>query len=232
MDCGSGTLGRLATFGLDWSGVTHVLLSHFHTDHVGELAPLLFALKHAPVPRRTNPLVVLGPEGLTDFLERLAQAHGGFVLDPGFPLSIVELPSNGSWTDPADGFRLYTLDTPHTDPSLAFRLEVQGAVLGYTGDTGPAQTLGGFFSGVDLLVAECSHPDDQAQPNHLSPTSLAALATTARPGLLVPVHVYPPLRPEQLPGLIQGAGFHGPVTPGRDGWMATVRPGRVEVDAT
>src|SRR5256885_11644423 len=48
-------------FGLPWHDVTHVIVSHFHPDHWGELPMLVYALKYTTVPPRTDPLVVLGP---------------------------------------------------------------------------------------------------------------------------------------------------------------------------
>src|SRR5881398_10851 len=60
LDCGAGALHRLAEFGLPWHQVTHVVLSHFHPDHWGELPMLVYALKYTTVPAREEPLVILG----------------------------------------------------------------------------------------------------------------------------------------------------------------------------
>src|SRR5881409_1791757 len=46
LDCGAGTLHRLAEFGLPWHQVSHVILSHFHPDHWGELPMLVYAQVH------------------------------------------------------------------------------------------------------------------------------------------------------------------------------------------
>ena len=229
MDCGAGTLQKLASHGRDWAGLTHVLLSHFHTDHVGELAPLLFALKHASDPPRRDPLVIMGPAGLEGFLSALAQAHGNFVLHPGFALHLVELAPGRSWMHPDGCFRLFSHQTPHTTDSLAFRLETDGTVLGYTGDTGPDPGVGDFLAGAQVVLAECSHTDANAVPNHLSPRSLAALADEARPGVLIPIHVYPPLVPEGLPELLSKEGYWGRVVPGEDGMVVTISRGGVEI---
>src|SRR6266436_9095479 len=63
LDCGAGALHRLAEFGLPWQQITHVVLTHFHPDHFGELPMLVFALRHAAEPPRKDPLVILGPAG-------------------------------------------------------------------------------------------------------------------------------------------------------------------------
>src|SRR5438552_11633053 len=36
MDCGAGTIHGLARFGLPWLEITHIVITHFHTDHIGE----------------------------------------------------------------------------------------------------------------------------------------------------------------------------------------------------
>jgi hypothetical protein len=50
--------------GLPWGELTHIVVSHFHTDHFGDLAPVLWALRWG-IPREgTDPLHLLGPAGL------------------------------------------------------------------------------------------------------------------------------------------------------------------------
>ena len=39
MDCGAGTVHGLARYGCNWEQLTHLYISHFHVDHVGELHP-------------------------------------------------------------------------------------------------------------------------------------------------------------------------------------------------
>src|SRR3989440_5351355 len=46
LDCGAGALHRLAEFGLPWHEITHVVLSHFHPDHWGELPMLVRSEEH------------------------------------------------------------------------------------------------------------------------------------------------------------------------------------------
>src|SRR3989441_8311075 len=80
LDCGAGALHRLAQFGLPWHEVTHVIVSHFHPDHWGELPMLVYALKYTTVPPRTDPLVVLGPPGVVRLVKKLAEGYGPWLL--------------------------------------------------------------------------------------------------------------------------------------------------------
>jgi len=218
LDCGAGALHGMGRERLGWRSLSHLVLTHFHTDHVGDLAALFWALRHGVRPERTEePLVLLGPRGLRAHLDALAGAHGRHMVDPGFPLEVAELRDGDLYADAADRFTLRVRRTPHTDASIAVRVDTADGSVGYTGDTGPSEPLGPFFHGVGALVAECSLADPPSLATHLSPTSLAALASAARPGLLVVTHLYPPLRPHQIPELVRAAGYEGEVLVANDG---------------
>ncbi len=229
LDCGAGTLRTMARLGLRWENTSHLIITHFHTDHVGELAPLLFALKNGLDPSRKTPITLLGPAGLSTHMEGLARAHGSYILEPGFPLAVHELSAGEAWEHPLGEFRLNTLGTRHTANSIAVRVETGDGSLGFTGDTGPDQALGPFFRGCQILLAECSHPDGKEIGGHLTPKGLAAIAGVAAPELLVPVHCFPALDPEKVPGFIADAGYDGCVLTGWDGLSLDLSDGQVEV---
>ncbi len=67
LDCGNGVLHRLCTLGIPWGDVTHVALTHFHYDHVGDFPALLTALRWGQLPPRTAPLTLIGPAGTLDW---------------------------------------------------------------------------------------------------------------------------------------------------------------------
>jgi ribonuclease BN (tRNA processing enzyme) len=235
LDCGSGTLHGMDRFRRHWQGLTHLVLSHFHTDHFGDLAPILWALRHGLPEGREEPLHLLGPPGFSRVLHALAAAHGSFVLDPGFPVEVRELDRKDRWDDPGGRFSLRTHPARHTPEAVAILVEggVSGAEgrwsVGYTGDTGPEPGLGAFFQDADLLISECALADPTSVGIHLSPRSAAALAQAARPGLMVLTHLYPELSPGGLPDLLIAEGYTGRIITGQDGLAVEVRPGRVEV---
>lgn len=230
MDCGPGTLHGLDRHGRDWTRISHLFVSHFHTDHVGDLAALFWARTHGLPGEGLEPFTILGPVGLTHHLKALARAHGEFILHPGGPLEVVELAGEGRWSDPRGRFDLMHLPTPHTDRSLAVRIESLDRAVGYTGDTGPNPDLHAFFSGVELLISECAVLDSTRLPNHLSPGSVAALAQGAAPELLVLTHLYPEVDREGLPDLLRAQGYTGRVEVADDGLTVTLEPGSARVD--
>jgi ribonuclease BN (tRNA processing enzyme) len=230
LDCGPGILHSMERFQLPWADLTHLAITHFHTDHIGDLPGLFFALKHGLKPERTRPLVVLGPRGLYRRFGSMAGAFGDHFVDPGFGLILVELKGGERWTPPEGGFTMACHRTPHTDGSLAYRWEGEGLTVGYTGDTGPSEELGPFLAGCDAVISECAFSDPPPDGAHLSPASVAALARVAEPRLLLLTHVYAPQIPEDAARSVGEHGWPGRVEAARDGTTVRFREGAMRVD--
>ncbi len=176
---------------------------------------LLFALRWAVEPPRETPLEVIGPTGLGGRLRHLSAALGDWMLEPGFPLRVRELrPGDDHALD--EQVRLECCKTRHTDESLAYALSDQTARLVYTGDTGPSEELATWAEGCDLLLAECSLPDERAIAIHLTPAQAGDLARKAKARRLVLTHFYPPVE-EVDPAAIAAKVFGGEVTAAEDG---------------
>ncbi len=207
----------LARDGRDWRRIEHVVISHFHTDHLGDLPALLWAWMHGVSDAERRPRTLIGPLGLERVLDAFAEAYGEHVWEPGSPLELVELGPHDVWEPPSGDFRLRAHKTMHTDESVAWRVEFGGSAIGYTGDTGPHAPLGSFMSGTDVLIAECAVPDGAGAAYHLSPTQVGDLAAEAQPGILVITHLYPVVEREGLEERIRSRGFQGVVEVARDG---------------
>ena len=222
LDCGAGALHRLASFGLPWQQVTHVILSHFHPDHWGELPMLVYALKYTTLPPRTESLVILGPPGVVRLIKSLADSYGPWLLDPGFPLGILDVRDGEAF--PLDGeLSLETFPVPHTPESVALSLSGPEGRLVYTGDTGPSSELARWARGCDLLLAECSLPEGMAIDSHLTPERAGELARDAAARRLVLTHFYPPVETsDPPPARGAAAAYRGPVTAARDGDRFTI----------
>jgi ribonuclease BN (tRNA processing enzyme) len=220
LDCGAGALHRLAQFGLPWHAVTHVILSHFHPDHWGELPMLVYALKYTTVPARKEPLVILGPRGVVRLVKQLAEGYGSWLLDPGFPIGILDMQDGEPFPLDRD-VNLETFPVPHTPESVALSLTAPEGRLVYTGDTGPSSKLAHWAAGADLLLAECSLPADMAVESHLTPEQAGELAREAGARQLVLTHFYPPVENSD-PARVAGGRFGGPVTAARDGDRFTI----------
>ena len=216
MDCGSGTVHRMAALGVAWPAITQVALTHFDPDHVSHIATLLVAWRHGQLPPRSAPVVVLGPPGVRALLARIAAALWEKLLTPGYPVSVIEIPF-GEGAELGDGVRLATHKVPHTAESVAYSVEHRGRRLVYTGDTGFDPALGEWARGANLLLCECSLPAAMAIPSHLTPEQCGDLAAIARPGLLALTHLYPPADAVDIPAVI-AERFDGRVVVAHDGW--------------
>ena len=218
LDCGPGAVQGMARLGIPWQDLTHLFLTHFHSDHVGALPGLFFAFRHGILPERGERLEVWGPVGTRALFDGLCASLGGFFLDPGFEVRVREL-APGSDVSAGD-LTVSSRGVPHTPESVALRLEAAdgGSVLVYTGDTGPDESLADFCYGADLLLGECSLPDDLVGDNHLSPSRIARLAARSGARHLVATHIYPQFRrAADVASLIAESGYSGRIDVASEG---------------
>ena len=223
LDCGSGVVHRMAEAGVDWMGVTHVALTHFHPDHFADLPTLLFAWKYGRIPARSAPVEIIGPAGTGGLLGRLAHAFGEWVTAPGFPITVREI-TPGDLVELGGGVRLGARGVPHTVESVAYSVEHGSRRIVYTGDTGVDDGLGTWAAGCDVLLCECSLPHAMAIPAHLTPEACADLAAAAGPRHLALTHFYPPVLDVDIRAIV-GAKYEGPVTLAHDGWHIDIEDG-------
>ena len=175
--------------------VPAVLLSHLHLDHTADLAPLLFALRTV-LASNPAPLLLAGPRGLAGFLDRLREVYGDWLQPRRREIRVLEL-TPGQAVDLPGGGLAETFAVAHEEQRfgqdcLGWRFtDAQGRRLVYSGDSGPCATLTAAARGCDLLLVECSTPDDLAVPGHMSPAGVIALVEAARPARVVLTHLYP-----------------------------------------
>lgn len=217
MDCGSGVVHRLATLGLPWQQITHVALTHFHGDHIADLAMLCYAFKYGQLPSRTEPLEIIGPVGTRDLLDRLALVFGIWLHAPGYALTVRELGPHDTY-HLGDGVTASTHPVPHTPESMAYSISTKGRRVVYTGDTGFDREVAQWAGGCDLLLTECSLPDGLAIPSHCTPSQAGAMAAIAHCRQLVLTHFYPPVEAVDIVAEVT-AQYHGVVTLATDGWF-------------
>jgi ribonuclease BN (tRNA processing enzyme) len=217
LDCGSGVVHGLAKAQVDWMAITHVAITHFHADHLSDLAFLIFTWRHGAERPREAPVEIIGPAGIDSLVGRLADAFGTWVRDPGFEVRVRELAPD-EHTELGTDVRLGAVKVPHTDESVAYEVTHRGHRIVYTGDTGFDEGLGRWAAGCDLLLAECSLPDEREMAIHLTPGRCGELAAVARPRSLVLTHFYPPVEMVDIRGIVR-KHFDGPVVLANDGWF-------------
>lgn len=215
LDCGAGTVHALARYGLPWEQITHLFVSHFHVDHIGELASLFFAFKWGREVDRDRAITVVGPQGLDQLMDGLDRALGPRLFEPGFPVNLTLLNPGESLSLSREA-TLTVAKTPHTRESLAVRISAGGRSVCYTGDTGYSEDLPDFFRGADLLISECSFLEKRNGVSHLSVDEVAVMAERAGVANLVVTHFYFPVDEGKLQARIRN-NYSGGVTVGADG---------------
>jgi len=216
LDCGSGVVHRLAALGLPWTRITHIAISHFHADHIADLAMLCYAFRYGQLPARSAPLQIIGPPGIRDLIDRMALVFGTWLHAPGYALEIVESTPDRELRLGAT-LTLSCFPVPHTPESVAYSVVEGARRVVYSGDTGFSEPLARWAVGCDVFLAECSLPDVLAIPSHCTPTQVGAMAAMAHPALLALTHFYPPVEAVDIAALV-AEQFSGSVVLATDGW--------------
>lgn len=195
-DLGSGTVQRLVGLGIAYAELDLVAVTHRHQDHLADLLPLLFALRHAPGVARVRPLTLVGYAGFEEDLEALGAVFGDWVEEPGFPLDVWEAEDTPVDLDrEAVSASLEAHRVEHAPEAVGYRLTVNAAgreiVIAYTGDTGECGEAVELSREADLLVAECSVTEADRVAGHLTPEAVGRLAAAASVRHLVATHFYP-----------------------------------------
>ncbi len=223
LDPGPGAMVRLLQSGLAPKGVDGIdliLLSHLHPDHSLDLIALLFAA-HSPICLSEKPLRVLGPVGLKALLGKFRDIYGRW-LDPRHrTLNVVEWDENQTLALCGGGkvapFQVNHPQDHLSDEALGYRFtDADGKTAVFSGDTGACPALNKAAQGADLLVVECSVPDDLETPGHMHPSVVGALCAESRPGHVVLTHQYPAAAAMDLVKEI-AQYFDGKISQARDG---------------
>lgn len=154
LDCGATALAALKGAGVDRHAITAVLVTHLHGDHFGGLP---FLLLDGQFTGRSLPLMIAGPPGLET---RLATAYDAFY--PG--VSRTRRPFDTRFTTLTAGVTAsigelqvtpFAVVHPSGAPAYALRVEMDGRVIVFSGDTAWTDALVEASAGADLFICEC-----------------------------------------------------------------------------
>ena len=216
VDCGRGVLQRAAAVGVGAGGLTALLLTHLHSDHIGDLGDLLITrwiTTFAPDP---TPLPIIGPPGTAETVEATLKAFGhdiGYRIAHHADLTAPPAVEVHEYTEglvwDRDGVSIRVAPTDHRPvaPTIGFRIESGPTSVVLAGDTVPCASLDELAAGADALVHTVIRKDIVTQipqqriqdicDYHSSVEQAAATAARAGVGTLVMTHYVPPLVPGQ-----------------------------------
>ncbi|MBU3706652.1 MAG: ribonuclease Z [Mycobacterium sp.] len=210
VDCGRGALMRAAAAGAQAAGLTALLLTHLHSDHITDLSDVITTRWVTTI--GANPLPIIGPPGTAEVVEATLAAlapdisyrihHHADITEPP-AVQVHEFTAGQVWD--SGGVRITAAPTDHrpVEPTIGFRVTHDGAAVVLAGDTVPCATLDELARGADALVHTVIRKDLVAQmpaqrirdilDYHSSVEQAAATAARAGVSTLVLTHYVPPL---------------------------------------
>ncbi|MEI6486690.1 MAG: MBL fold metallo-hydrolase [Sphingomonadales bacterium] len=160
VDAGNGVARQAALAGLPLKALSHVWITHLHSDHVADAFTLPWLAWSGAL---TTPVTVHGPRGMAQMArDWLRFAHVDIetrMADEGRPdlrklIRVAEV-QPGAQLD-AGGLKVTAVRVEHpplTD-SFAYRFDWAGKSVAWSGDTRPCQALIDLARGADVLVQE------------------------------------------------------------------------------
>jgi ribonuclease Z len=174
VDIGEGGTKNLSLMNLPPARVEAVFLTHFHSDHIGDLGELM--LQRWGGGAATAPLPVYGPTGVDQVVNGFMAAyaldrgyriahHGPLVMPPsgfgGTPHAFVAARGAPDVVLIDDGglkVTAFPVDHGPVEPAVGYRFDYKGRSLVISGDTAPSPRLEQAAKGVDLLAHEGLSP--------------------------------------------------------------------------
>ena len=187
LDLGSGALGTLHRY-VDPLSIDAVLFSHLHADHYFDLSGLYVMWKYHPDGARAAGPGVGPARGRRPVRPRLRPRPGDRACRPSSTSTSTTTSRSGSARSRSTAVRVV-----HPVAAYGLRVEADGRVLAYSGDTGPCQELVDLAAGADLLLCEAAFVEggdnpvdlhltgEQAGAPRPPPASAGSCSRTSRP---------------------------------------------------
>jgi ribonuclease Z len=176
VDIGEGGGRNINLMGIPIGKIRGVLLTHFHSDHIDGMGPLM--MNRWVSGTNTSPLPVHGPTGVEAVVAGFNAAytidngyrtghHGAAIAQPdgaggiAMPFTLPQAgESNNVVVLDEDGLRITAFRVDHgpVEPSVGYRFDYKGRSIVISGDTKKSASLIAASNGADLLVHEALQP--------------------------------------------------------------------------
>jgi ribonuclease Z len=223
VDTGLDTARDLILWRIPLQNIAGVFLTHFHSDHIGDLGEVRL---QTWVAGRKSPLAVYGPPGVDRVVNGFNEVyalddgyrtkHHGAAMLPPDAVALVPRPVMPGVVFEQDGLKVTAVKVKHepANPAYGYRFDYKGRSIVISGDTAPDEDLAHLAKGADVLIHEGLNPEmvgvmhdaliaanhpRQAKifhdiPGyHTAPVDAARIANEAHVKLLVFSHIIPML---------------------------------------
>jgi len=204
VDCGAGVVRRVAAANIPVSKITHVFLTHLHSDHTIGYPDIILT---PGVIERIEPLEVYGPKGTVNMTEHILAAYQSDIqeridgLEPTNPKGYVvhphEIEEGVVYSDESvqvDAFRV----NHGSLESFGYRFTLPDRVVVISGDTTISQNLIMHAKDCDVLIHEVYSAEGLKKRSrewrkyhssvHTSAVELVEIANKVKPKLLILYH--------------------------------------------
>jgi ribonuclease BN (tRNA processing enzyme) len=203
-DIGRGICLRLSELGLKNDDIEHVVISHFHPDHVSDLIPFLHAASWSRSDPRTRDLFIYGPSGIKELVSKFIALFGPNELTrEHFKVNVIEL------VDGSNIIANYNFNFVPLPPAGNHGLQFQfgSKLIALTGDSHFHQAEIDFLKASEIAVIDSGH---------LKPIEIVELACASQPSLLICSHLYRELDAMELEQQARNKGFLGRIQVAKD----------------
>ncbi len=190
LDFGPRTLANLMKTDVDRHRIRYLLFSHYHADHFSDFITFFFdAVYYSKFIGKRPDLTIFGPRGTKRLFSTILRTFPSFN-SAAFRVRIREI-----------GGRSFCLGrtriTPRTvvhSPRLhcvGYRIEHDGDVLAYSGDSQYCESLVELCRQATVAVLDCSFPANRPGPGHMHAGDCGRVAQEAGVQRLILSHFYP-----------------------------------------
>lgn len=206
-DTGPGIIKKLLEVGITYQDIDYIFYTHFHTDHTLDLATLLFAAKYV-LALRTRKLIIVGSRGLETFYDGLLNLYGDVIRPEAYEIDLREIADQP--LNLTSRYKIDVMRMQHSPESLGYRVESDGRTVVYSGDTDVCENIVKLGQNADVLILDCSFPDEMKAQGHLTPQEAGKIAQACNCNKLVLSHLYPVCQQDEITRQAAGA-FKGDI---------------------
>jgi ribonuclease BN (tRNA processing enzyme) len=189
IDCGATSLVSMNKLAINRNAIDTILFTHFHADHFSGLP--FFILEANYVAKRQTSLTLAGPPGLKSrYAAAMETAFPGTqAMEWSFPLSFREFEiGKRNELGPMRITPFGVLHDERAGPCLGLRIEAEGKVIAYSGDSQWTDSLIEVGRNADLFICE-AYTRDKPIATHMALSLLERHLDHIRPKRLILTHM-------------------------------------------